>query len=51
MKKAQPPTTPYLGILLSEVSGVVEGLPTYVEDTLVNFNKMRRVSRGGATSD
>lgn len=44
MKKAPPPTVPYLGILLSEVSSVVEGLPTYLEDHLVNFSKMRRVS-------
>ncbi len=43
MKKAPPPTVPYLGILLSEVSSVVEGLPTYLEDKLVNFSKMRRV--------
>ncbi len=43
MKKAPPPTVPYLGILLSEMSGVVEGLPTHLEESLVNFNKMRRV--------
>ena len=44
MKKAPPPTVPYLGILLSEMSGVVEGLPTHLEDSLINFSKMRRVS-------
>ena len=43
MKKAQPPTVPYLGIVLSELSGVVEGLSTYVEGKLINFTKMRRV--------
>lgn len=47
MKKAPPPTVPYLGILLSEMSGVAEGLPTYLEDHLINFTKMRRVREGG----
>lgn len=44
MKKSPSPTVPYLGILLNEMSGVVEGLPTYLEDNLINFSKMRRVS-------
>ena len=43
MKKAPPPTVPYLGILLSEMSGIVEGMPTYLEESLINFSKMRKV--------
>ena len=50
MKNAPPPTVPYLGILLSEMSGVVEGLPTYLEESLVNFSKMRRVSQSQHTN-
>lgn len=46
IKKAPPPTVPYLGITLSEMSGVVEGMPTYLEESLVNFTKMRKVGEG-----
>ena len=49
MRKAPPPTVPYLGILLSEMSGVVEGMPTYLEDSLINFTKMRKVRKEPAS--
>lgn len=42
--RADPPLVPYLGILLNELSGVVEALPTKLDDQLINFSKMRRVS-------
>ena len=45
MRKAHPPFVPYLGIVLNELSGVVEALPTYTEGDLVNFTKMRRFTR------
>ncbi len=35
---------PYLGIVLNEIAGLVEVQPTVIEDNLVNFSKMRRVS-------
>ncbi len=43
MKKADPPSVPYLGIVLSEMSALLEGLATRIEDDLINFSKMRRV--------
>lgn len=45
--RADPPLIPYLGIVLNELSGVVEALPTHLEDQLINFSKMRRVSYSG----
>lgn len=45
MRKADPPLIPYLGIVLNELSGVVEALPTHLEDQLINFSKMRRCTR------
>jgi len=42
--RAQGPSVPYLGIVLNELSGVVEALPNYIEGDLINFTKMRRVS-------
>ena len=44
LRRAHAPFVPYLGIVLNELSGVVEALPTYIEGDLVNFTKMRRVS-------
>ncbi|CAI8022531.1 Ras-specific guanine nucleotide-releasing factor 2 [Geodia barretti] len=40
-----PPLVPYLGTVLNELSGVVEALPTRLQDELINFNKMRRCTR------
>jgi len=45
MRKAQGPSVPYLGIVLNELSGVVEALPNYIEGDLINFTKMRRFTR------
>ncbi len=44
MRRARPPMVPYLGIVLNEIAGLVEVQPTVIEDNLVNFSKMRRVS-------
>ena len=41
--RADPPLVPYLGTSLNELSGVVEALPTRLDDELINFSKMRRV--------
>ncbi len=43
MKKAEKPAVPYLGTILNEISGVMEGMSTRMEDDLINFTKMRRV--------
>lgn len=45
MRNADPPLVPYLGTVLNELSGVVEALPTHLEDQLINFCKMRRCTR------
>ena len=39
---------PHIGIALNELVSVSESQPTYLEGEMINFCKMRRVSRGGS---
>ncbi|XP_017771929.1 PREDICTED: ras-specific guanine nucleotide-releasing factor 2-like isoform X2 [Nicrophorus vespilloides] len=44
LQKCDPPCIPYLGIYLTDLSFIEEGTPTYTNEGLLNFSKMRMVA-------
>lgn len=45
LHRCDPPCIPYLGMYLTDLSFIEEGTPNFTEDGLLNFSKMRMVSR------
>ena len=43
MSRCDPPSVPYLGIYLSDLTFIDEGTPNRTEKNLINFAKMRMV--------
>ena len=43
MFRCDPPSIPYLGIYLSDLTFIDEGTPNFTEKGLLNFAKMRMV--------
>ncbi|CAG0925457.1 unnamed protein product, partial [Notodromas monacha] len=41
LHRCDPPCIPYLGLYLTDLSFIEEGTPTFTEDHLINFSKMR----------
>ena len=41
--RCDPPTIPYLGIYLSDLTYIEEGTPNFSDKGLLNFSKMRMV--------
>jgi hypothetical protein len=44
LHRCDPPCIPYLGLYLTDLSFIEEGTPTFTEDNLINFSKMRMVN-------
>lgn len=45
LHRCDPPCIPYLGMYLTDLSFIEEGTPNFTEDGLLNFSKMRMVSK------
>lgn len=45
LHRCDPPCIPYLGMYLTDLSFIEEGTPDFTEDGLLNFSKMRMVTR------
>lgn len=45
INRCDPPSIPYVGMYLTDLSFIEEGTPNYSPDGLLNFSKMRMVSR------
>lgn len=43
LHRCDPPSIPYLGMYLTDLSFIEEGTPNFTEDGLLNFSKMRMV--------
>ena len=43
LSRCDPPSIPYLGIYLSDLTFIEEGTPNFTEKGLLNFAKMRMV--------
>lgn len=48
INRCDPPSIPYVGMYLTDLSFIEEGTPNYSPEGLLNFSKMRMVSGGGA---
>lgn len=44
INRCDPPSIPYVGMYLTDLSFIEEGTPNYSPDGLLNFSKMRMVS-------
>ncbi|XP_071170637.1 ras-specific guanine nucleotide-releasing factor 2-like isoform X4 [Mytilus edulis] len=44
LHRCDPPTIPYLGMYLTDLSFIEEGTPDYTEENLINFSKMRMIA-------
>ncbi|XP_043515989.1 ras-specific guanine nucleotide-releasing factor 2-like isoform X4 [Frieseomelitta varia] len=44
LRRCDPPSIPYIGMYLSDLSFIEEGTPTVTEDGLLNFSKMRMIA-------
>lgn len=44
INRCDPPSIPYVGMYLTDLSFIEEGTPNYSSDGLLNFSKMRMVS-------
>ena len=45
VSRCDPPSVPYLGIYLSDLTFIDEGTPNRTEKNLINFAKMRMVMK------
>lgn len=45
LHRCDPPCIPYLGMYLTDLSFIEEGTPDFTADGLLNFSKMRMVSK------
>lgn len=45
LHRCDPPCIPYLGMYLTDLSFIEEGTPDFTPDGLLNFSKMRMVSK------
>lgn len=44
ISRCDPPSIPYVGMYLTDLSFIEEGTPNYSPEGLLNFSKMRMVS-------
>lgn len=44
INRCDPPSIPYVGMYLTDLSFIEEGTPNYSPEGLLNFSKMRMVS-------
>ncbi|XP_054288606.1 ras-specific guanine nucleotide-releasing factor 2-like [Macrosteles quadrilineatus] len=44
LHRCDPPSIPYLGMYLTDLSFIEEGTPNFTEDGLLNFSKMRMIA-------
>lgn len=45
LHRCDPPCIPYLGMYLTDLSFIEEGIPNFTDDGLLNFSKMRMVRK------
>lgn len=48
ISRCDPPSIPYVGMYLTDLSFIEEGTPNYSPEGLLNFSKMRMVSDDSA---
>lgn len=48
LHRCDPPCIPYLGMYLTDLSFIEEGIPNFTDDGLLNFSKMRMVMKNSS---